>query len=216
MSVDFGIADEVKPSKTAQNSQNLVDLTPHVERYKKYVSENKDLFKSESALLGAIRSALREGLWKKSKVKLEFLKASRVRIKNPKPNPRRGAELIWGYRCNKCRCEFPQADVQVDHLSGENSFRKLEDLTSFTLNMICVSASDLQILCKPCHLIKTYMERYDVSEARALAVREAKNILNLNKHQEVLAELGYTVKLSKIKSEEILIKHFEDKFSKES
>ena len=213
MSVDFGISN---PEPIKLEAENLVDLAPHVARYRKYIAENKDLFKSEAAFLGAIRSALREGLWKSSKVKLNFKKSVRIRIKNPRPNPRRGAELVWGHRCNKCRGEFPENAVQVDHISGENSFRKLEDLTRFTLNLICVAPHDLQVLCKPCHDIKTYMERYDATEAKAKAVKESKRIMQLSEHQPMLESLGYVGKISKVKAEEILVKHFEDKFSKES
>lgn len=62
------------------------------------------------------------------------------------------------YKCACCGHEFPAKDVVVDHIES------VVPLTGFTTwdvvieRMFC-EAEGLQILCKPCHKLKTAEER---------------------------------------------------------
>lgn len=62
------------------------------------------------------------------------------------------------YRCAECKEWFKQADVQVDHIVPAGSLKKYEDLPEFVERMYC-EADGLQVLCKPCHKVKTAEER---------------------------------------------------------
>jgi len=49
-------------------------------------------------------------------------------------------------------------EVQVDHIIPAGTLRKYDDLPQFVKNMFC-EADGLQVLCKPCHQLKTNAER---------------------------------------------------------
>jgi len=65
------------------------------------------------------------------------------------------------YVCNVCRNTFSQKDIQVDHINPVIPIGKcIDDLDYNELveNIFC-DISNLQVLCKPCHKIKTAKER---------------------------------------------------------
>ena len=62
------------------------------------------------------------------------------------------------YLCASCHQTFPQKDVQVDHIQPAGSLRTFEDLPRF-VELLYPGQDGLQVLCKPCHLIKTNEER---------------------------------------------------------
>lgn len=63
------------------------------------------------------------------------------------------------YRCAACSGEFPQTLIQVDHINPvvdpQEGFTTWDDVIS---NLFC-EQDNLQVLCKPCHKIKTQNER---------------------------------------------------------
>jgi 5-methylcytosine-specific restriction endonuclease McrA len=63
------------------------------------------------------------------------------------------------YRCAVCSLDFPAKDVQVDHIkpivSVSAGFKTWDD---FIDKLFC-EAKNLQVLCKPCHKVKTGKER---------------------------------------------------------
>lgn len=62
------------------------------------------------------------------------------------------------YKCNSCNKVFPTKEVQVDHLlpivDPLVGFTSWDD---FIANLFC-DKNNLQVLCKPCHEIKTKTE----------------------------------------------------------
>ena len=62
------------------------------------------------------------------------------------------------YQCASCNEYFKQADVQVDHIVPAGSLKTYQDLPAFVERMYC-EADGLQVLCKPCHKVKTAEER---------------------------------------------------------
>jgi hypothetical protein len=135
--------------------------------------EHKHIWKTESAFLSYVRGGIRRSLWNKSPIKLEFLKNNRRRIDNPVASNRKRFPTVWGGTCYQCKNEFPLKDMEVDHLTGEHSLRKLADLQSFVEGIVCVSNKDLGLICKPCHKAKTYAERSGMSIEDALIEKEA-------------------------------------------
>lgn len=138
--------------------------------------EHKHIWKTEAAFLSYVRGGIRRSLWNKSPIKLEFLKANRKRVKNPVAKNLTRFPTVWGGTCYQCGNDFALKDMEVDHLTGEHSLRKLEDLQSFVEGIVCVSNKDLGLICKPCHKIKTFAERSGMSheaatiEKRAIAI----------------------------------------------
>ena len=62
------------------------------------------------------------------------------------------------YECAECHQQFRDKDVEVDHIIPAGSLKCKEDLPAFVDRMFC-SAEHLQVICKPCHKIKTAEDR---------------------------------------------------------
>jgi 5-methylcytosine-specific restriction endonuclease McrA len=70
----------------------------------------------------------------------------------------------WEYKCVECFKNNPERgyymlkEVVVDHILPSGTFLGPEHFATFVPNLFC-SRDNLQILCKPCHKIKTKEER---------------------------------------------------------
>lgn len=131
--------------KPAQLAKHEADI----EKYSKMLTEEG--FIPEKKLVQMIRSSLRQ-TWMRNPVKL--LKLNQA--KKPDMNP--ATKTMWLYECEHCHNDFKLADIEVDHIHGNHSFTELEDFFDYVENILNVTVDDLQILCKPCHELKTYME----------------------------------------------------------
>ena len=75
-----------------------------------------------------------------------------------KINPKSG-RLAKHYKCKACEIDFPAKEVQVDHINPI-----IDPVAGFTTwddvidNMFC-ERSNLQVLCKDCHKLKTKEEK---------------------------------------------------------
>lgn len=139
--------------------------------------EFPSIWKTQSAFMSWMRGGIRAGLWNKNPIKLEFLKEKRVRIKNPKPTGRTAE--VWGQHCVLCDQDIPTTEAQVDHISGKNSLKTLDDIQDFILSIATISKDDLQIVCKPCHKIKSHAEKEGISFEQA---RLEKQVISLCKN----------------------------------
>ena len=140
--------------------------------------EYSHIWKTEAAFLSFLRGGIRRYLWSKNPVKLEFEKESVVKIPNDNPKSMKKFPLVNGFKCGMCGGLFKSNQVQCDHKTGEHSLKCMDDLQTFVEGIVFVRKEDLQMLCKPCHEIKTYAERYGytIEEARPL-----KQALEFNK-----------------------------------
>lgn len=64
----------------------------------------------------------------------------------------------WAYSCATCLRSFMLKEVVVDHIIPCGTFLGPEHFVTFVPNLFC-KRDNLQILCKPCHAIKTKAER---------------------------------------------------------
>ncbi len=69
-----------------------------------------------------------------------------------------GAKIVAHYTCAECGNNFRDKDVEVDHKVQAGSLKGPEDLSGFVTRLFC-HADELQVVCKPCHKIKTAEER---------------------------------------------------------
>ena len=102
---------------------------------------------SESAFWGFIRSTLRNASrwWKPiTQCKLESRRVYKGNNKLQK----------WEYKCNHCKGWFMDKEVQVDHIVDAGSLTNGDDLKGFVERLFC-EVGGFQVLCKPCHQIKT-------------------------------------------------------------
>ena len=120
--------------------------------------------KSEKALLSWIVNVMRRYGWQRHPVKLVY--SQRARVKAPVgKNGRR----VYAIQCEHCKKHFQEADVEVNHkvncIQNGISWETLGDICK---RMFDVKAIDLEHLCKECHALVTFTERYGgtIEEAR--------------------------------------------------
>jgi hypothetical protein len=70
------------------------------------------------------------------------------------------------YTCNECRCAYPAKDVQVDHVSAI-----IDPAVGFTswdekIDRLFCEKENLQVLCKPCHELKSNAEKQIAKERK--------------------------------------------------
>ena len=111
---------------------------------------------TEARYWSFIRSALR-GAWGRYPVKHQVKLANRKTVK--------GKKHRFEYNCVHCNGWFQDKDTQVDHIIGAGSLKRYEDLPGFVERLFCES-KNLQVLCKPCHQIKTNHERRALKEKK--------------------------------------------------
>ena len=107
------------------------------------------LSKEAAKLKNFIISQLR-GSFRKYPIKYEVLREAAT---EKKVNPDTG-RLAQHYRCNGCKKEFVQSQVQVDHVVP------VVKATGFTtwddyINSLFCSKDNLQVLCLTCHKAKS-------------------------------------------------------------
>lgn len=78
----------------------------------------------------------------------------------------KSGRLAKHYTCAVCKVPHPAKDVQVDHISAiidpEVGFVNWDTVID---NLFC-EADNLQVLCKPCHLIKSSAEKQIAKERK--------------------------------------------------
>ena len=150
---------------------------------------NPDGSMTEKQLCTQIRSALRM-VWMRHKTKLTLLYDNTIPDMNP------ATRTKWLITCNCCKKKFKLSDVEVNHIHGENSLQTIEDILPFAISILGVNHKDLEILCKECHSIFTYSQRYNVSieEAKAEKAVGAKLKQSVTKQKAELSKAGYTSK----------------------
>ena len=77
-----------------------------------------------------------------------------------KENKKTG-KLAMHYKCAKCKKHFVATDVQVDHklpvVDPKTGFVSWDDF----INRIFCEIENLQVMCKPCHKVKTEEEKLE-------------------------------------------------------
>lgn len=97
-------------------------------------------------------------------------------------------------QCALCNEWFPGSSLEVDHKQSSNGCTNKQEAEQFLWYCVGGTGEDWQLVCKPCHKIKTYSERTNVSfeealiEKKIIAWEKDKSI----QHQEYLLSLGYT------------------------
>ena len=111
---------------------------------------------SEARWHSFVVSALRYA-FRKWPPKYEALKEAFTKVQTNSSSGR----LARHFKCAICKKQFPQALVQVDHISPIIDPKKgFVDWNTFIERLFC-EKEKLQILCKPCHKIKTNEEKQE-------------------------------------------------------
>ena len=171
------------------------------------------IWKTESAYLSFVRGGIRRYLWSKNPIKLEFEKERKIDIPNPNPKTAKRFPMVKGGVCEHCGQSFKQTDMEVDHKKGEHSLRSMDDLQRFVEGIVCVRKEDLAWLCKPCHAVKTYAERMNLSLEEASAVKKAIEFekKGVKKVVDFISKSGIIAATTKDKRRNQLIEIFKEK-----
>jgi len=112
----------------------------------------KDYNKCKSA----IRSAIRQQFSRSDHYKA-FLQSERI-------EKYIGKRLRVFYKCAVCSKESPQKEINVDHIKpiGKLAYREIDDARYF-YDLVNCPVSNLQIICKNCHLDKNADEKENPS-----------------------------------------------------
>lgn len=122
---------------------------------------------TQAKFFGFLRSGLREK-FNRWPPKYETIKAaasveqvieedgSSVRFKTGKKAGQ--IKTVKMYRCVECDKTFKQKEVQVDHIVPAGTLKSFKDLETFAERLF-VGIEGLQVMCKPCHEVKTKKER---------------------------------------------------------
>lgn len=105
-------------------------------------------------LKGFITSTIRAG-FRKYPPKYEALKDAIVGKKENKATGR----IATFYKCAKCKKEFLQKDVEVDHINPVVCPKEGFTTWDNFVNRLFCSKENLQVLCVNCHNAKTAKER---------------------------------------------------------
>lgn len=147
------------------------------------------VWKTESAYLTWIRGQIRL-MWNRCPQKIEFLKKQVKQLpkldENDQPITYKNGKvrLYKAYVCNYCGKTCYDSErinnkksYAVDHIKGNHSLTKFEHVPIFLDSILRVRETDLQILCKFCHDVKTYAESEDITFKDALIQKEAIQII---------------------------------------
>jgi 5-methylcytosine-specific restriction endonuclease McrA len=100
------------------------------------------------------------------KPKMETLRLARVGTRVNKATGR----MAMHHKCKICKEDFPSKEVQVDHITplvGAEGFKTWDEF----IGILFCEKEGMQVLCKPCHQIKTNIEK----AARAAYKKELKD-----------------------------------------
>lgn len=117
---------------------------------------------TEAKFTAWLQSALRS-IWAKHPSKLTLIQSRRIALRSAK-----GARPIWHIQCYHCQKLFKLKEIEVNHKKQCGGLKDLSNRHEFFDNLLLVQPEDLELLCKDCHGIVTYMERYGVSRADAI------------------------------------------------
>ena len=165
------------------------------EKIKKILSENCDIWKTESAYFSYLRGCIRLA-WVKNPVKLKFLNKHKKQIPNPNyGKPRNTKKTVMGATCELCLNDYPMKFIECDHRHGGNySLRSVSDIQGFFESICIVTEDELRLVCKDCHGCLTYAAKQGVSfeearcEKKAIQlVKDKLDIKFLNKHNHTVA-----------------------------
>lgn len=116
----------------------------------------------ENLAISSLRSAIRKE-WMRAPNKLAALALARVPDLDPNTRTK------WLYKCAITGKLFKAADVEVDHCFGNHSFTKIEDFPEYWDKILNAPLSELQVVNKESHAIKTYMEKHNITWEEAVA-----------------------------------------------
>lgn len=161
------------------------------EDWKPWEETNKWRTKAEfyTWLRGQIRKSIWQNYIPKNEFKASKLKPATEAIKN-QYNLSKATKKVG--ECVYCNAWFPASKLEVDHIQQAGKFNSPDDIKEFIKGIACMK-SNMCLTCKPCHDIKSYSERMNISFEEATAQKKAISWIAQNStetQKSVLATYG--------------------------
>ncbi len=128
---------------------------------------------SEDALYRWLDSNLRR-VWVKHPARLGLIQSKRY--KKLGKSKRGNMMMLWHITCYHCKQPTIASTIEVNHKSTVLS---IKDFGRYCSNLFLVGEGDLELLCKPCHEIITYMERSGMNYEDAKLEKKVIKFANL-------------------------------------
>jgi 5-methylcytosine-specific restriction endonuclease McrA len=132
-----------------------------------------DVWKNQSQFYTWLRGKLRE-IWKDNPVRITFKKEALRPVSSEEkaqkvfhPSTKNVGE------CSFCKVWFAGSKLEVDHIQQIGSCKDFEDAIEFLKGVAFVPKKNMQLVCKPCHKIKSYAERQGLSFEDASIEKQA-------------------------------------------
>ena len=155
--------------------------------------EYTDFWDNESQYLTWLRGQLRQ-IWSDYPVRVIFKDEQCIEV-TPKMREDYGLHRMTkkAAQCVFCLNWFAKSKLEVDHIVGESSLTSVLEVVSYLDHLQC-SPDNMQLVCKPCHKIKTYAERFSLSFEDARLEKRVIEWLKqpLNEQMEFFDKLGYS------------------------
>ena len=153
-----------------------------------------EVWKNEAQFCQWLRSQTRR-IWNRHPAKIQLLKASAIPVTDELRSTLNISKLTKKvYRCAICGCLHPSKNVQVDHTDDVVGFNTVEGWHVWAERILLASASNLRILCKPCHEIVSYSQKMHCSFEEAVIMKQVVAFSKLSAEKQ-LATLRSMTKL---------------------
>ncbi len=145
---------------TAEREKKQEDLDKHLKKLADPVTGQQKIPPLLTMVRGAIRSS-----WAISPIKLAYWEKGRVADEDPTTLTK------WKMQCECCNLWFKCDEIEIDHRSGNHTFTKVDDFSTYFDNILDVQFNDLQRICKyKCHRVKSHMEKQKLPSMKFAAM----------------------------------------------
>ena len=156
--------------------------------YPKVWEEYPDVWKTKGAFFSWLRGQLRRAIWERYPPKIKY----KNKVCQPPPKGYTGRAKS-GAECALTGEWYPKSKLEVDHIQGHASLRDWDDLEGFILHLLC-DESNMQLVGKEAHKVKSYAERKGITFEEALIEKKVieKTKQSVKKQKEELHDAGFT------------------------
>lgn len=168
----------------------------------------KTIWKNSTAFWSFIRGKLRLG-WNTHPFKIALINKKRYQI--PNPNPKGKKQTVWGFDCEMCHKTFPIKEGQVDHITPAGTLTCREDIQGFVERLLCVTETDLRLVCKGCNNALAMSQKTGLSYEECIVEKQAIEIIKTKKDKQFLTEAGITPASNEKKRRQQLIELLKEK-----
>jgi hypothetical protein len=169
----------------------------------------KKIWKTASEYFVWVRGQLRQ-IWSNYPIRTEW-KDSKLVLVTPeireKLSLNKQTKRVG--QCALCEQWFAGSKLECDHIEESDGCYSFETAEKFLWHCAAQDVDNFQLVCKPCHKIKSYSCREEITFEEARAIKEAILICKEKRDKEYLKNLGIpplsNAKARRKQIEEILI-----------